>query len=100
MHDLLDVIGNPSALTLDDLIAGAMRHNMRAIEEELAERRNRRSIPHRMERVGYTPVRNPNADDGLFKVAGRRVVIYALRSLSLDDQLRAARQRVSAGSLP
>src|SRR5256885_5563179 len=42
----------------------------------LRERRNRRQIPHRLEAVGYVPVRNPDAKDGLWKVGGRRMVVY------------------------
>ncbi|KVH51194.1 hypothetical protein WJ39_08555 [Burkholderia diffusa] len=100
MHDLLDLLNNPPAVTLSDLVTGAMRHNMREIEEQLVNRRLRRSIPRRMEHVGYAPVRNPNAEDGLFKVGGKRVVIYALRSLNPADQLQAAQRRISAGTLP
>ncbi|WP_244829210.1 primase-helicase family protein [Caballeronia sp. TF1N1] len=100
MRDLVELLGSPPALTLDDLISGAMRHNMRSVEGELADRHNRRAIPHQMERTGYTPVRNPDADDGLFRVAGRRVVVYALRALTFAEQVRVARERMKAGSLP
>ena len=100
MRDLIERLGSPPALTIDDLITGAMRHNMRVIEAELSDRRARRTIPHWMERVGYTTVRNPDADDGLFKVAGRRVAIYAQHALTFADQQRAARERVKSGSLP
>lgn len=53
---------------------------------------DRRALPHKLERVGYVPVRNPDADDGLFKLRGKRQAIYALRSLTLADQVRAARR--------
>ncbi|SPB18545.1 hypothetical protein NOV72_05745 [Caballeronia novacaledonica] len=99
MRDLIELLGNPAALTLADLVSGAMRHNMRTVEQDLTDRRNQRAIPHWMERAGFTAVRNPNAEDGMFKVAGRRVVVYAQRSLTFADQLRAARER-SRASLP
>ena len=35
----------------------------------LTDRKNRRVIPHRLETAGYVPVRNPGADDGLWKIA-------------------------------
>jgi hypothetical protein len=56
----------------------------------LADRRNRRQIPHRFEQCGYSPVRNDGAKDGLWKVSGARQVIYALSSCSLHDRLAAA----------
>jgi hypothetical protein len=35
-------------------------------------------------------LRNPAAEDGLWKVVGRRQVIYAKSTMSLGDQVRAA----------
>jgi len=99
MRDLIDLLGNPPAITVNDIINGAMRHNMAALETELADRKNRRSIPHRMERAGYVIARNPNADDGLFKVAGRRVAIYAQRSMTIAEQIRAALKRAGTGDV-
>ena len=58
--------------------------------EWLLDRRIRRQIPHRLEAAGYTPVRNSNADDGLWKVAGRRQAIYAKSPLSVRERLSAA----------
>jgi hypothetical protein len=36
-------------------------------------------------------VRNDAADDGLFKVGGKRQVIYARSTLTLSERLKAAR---------
>jgi hypothetical protein len=58
----------------------------------LADRKNRRKIPHRFENCSYSPVRNDDAKDGLWKVGGARQVIYALVSLSLHQRLAAAQQ--------
>jgi hypothetical protein len=58
--------------------------------EWIKDRKNRRAIPHRMEKCGYVPARNPAAEDGLWKVAGRRQVIYAKSTMSLEEQVRAA----------
>jgi hypothetical protein len=56
----------------------------------LADRKNRRQIPHRFEQNGYTPVRNDAAKDGLWKVGGVRQVVYALFDLPQRDRLSAA----------
>jgi hypothetical protein len=45
-----------------------------------------------MEKCGYVPVRNDDADDGLWKIRGRRQVVYARTELSLRDRLAAARK--------
>lgn len=55
----------------------------------LADRKNRRLIPHRFEQCSYSPVRN-DTKDGLWKVNGARQVIYALANLSPRDRLAAA----------
>jgi hypothetical protein len=57
----------------------------------LADRKNRRAIPHKLERCGFTPVRNSGQTGGRWKIKGKNTVIYALKSLSYHDQLRAAR---------
>jgi hypothetical protein len=56
----------------------------------LRDRRNSRQIPYRLESVGYVAVRNPAARDGLWRVDGRRMVVYARQELSLRDRLKAA----------
>jgi hypothetical protein len=97
MRDLLELLGNPPAFTMTDIVTGATRHNLMDLERDLTDRKNRRSIPHQMERAGYVAVRNPNADDWHFKVTGKRCVIYAQSALTLADQLRAAQKRMTTG---
>jgi hypothetical protein len=55
-------------------------------------RKNRRAIPHRLERCGYISVRNPEAKDGFWKRQGVRQIIYAKTSLSLEERVTAARK--------
>jgi hypothetical protein len=43
--------------------------------EWLDDRRNRRAIPHRFEQCGYIPVRNDAADDGPWKISGKRQAV-------------------------
>jgi hypothetical protein len=47
-------------------------------------------MPYRFEQCGYVPVRNNAASDGLWKVLGKRQVVYAKANLSLRDRLAAA----------
>jgi hypothetical protein len=53
------------------------------------QRKNRRAIPHRLERCGYVAVKNPDAKDGLWKRNGERQVVYAKASLSPAEATRA-----------
>jgi hypothetical protein len=88
LADVLDRMGNPDATTMIRITAAAMGE----IETWLKDRKNRRQIPHRLEKCGYVPVRNDAAKDGLWKINGTRQVVYAQDALSTHDQLKAASQ--------
>jgi hypothetical protein len=77
LADVLDTLGNPEAVILQQLQAKAVGETA----EWLLDRRNRRSLPHRLERCGYVPARNPDAKDGLWKVQGARQVVYVKSGL-------------------
>jgi hypothetical protein len=89
LADVLDTMSNPDAVTLGQLIKQAVG---RDAADWLLDRKNRRAIPHRMERCGYAPVRNPDAGDGLWKVEGKRQTVYARATLTPRDQIAAARR--------
>ena len=86
LADILDKLSNPDATTLAILA----RHAPDGLKEWLTDRKNRRAIPHRLERCGYVPVRNDNATDGFWKIDGRRQAVYALQNLSISKRLAAA----------
>jgi hypothetical protein len=88
LADVLDELGNPAATTLAKIVAVANAE----LSLWLRDRKNRRVIPHRLERCGYIFVRNDAAKDGLWKLQGARQVIYARTDLSLRDRLIAAKQ--------
>jgi hypothetical protein len=87
LADLLERIGSPRAVPLSQIMEMAEG----SFGEWIRDRRNRRVIPHRLEECGYAPVRNPDASDGLWKIAGRRKAVYARAELDLRDQISAAR---------
>src|SRR5262249_44695305 len=88
LQDLLDEMGNPDVVTLAQLIA----HSTGETQAWLADRKIRRALPHRLDRVKYVPVRNPDVDGGLWKIKGKRQAIYGKASLSAADLIRAARK--------
>jgi hypothetical protein len=89
LADVLEALGNPDAVTLAELIAAGATSEA---ADWLLDRKNRRAIPHRMERCGYVPVRNPDAGDGLWKVEGKRQTVYAKAILAPREQMAAARR--------
>ena len=89
LSDAIEQLGYPDALTLVQL-QGATSGT--PLWEWLSDRKNRRTIPHRLEQCGYAPVRNQSANDGLWKISGKRQAIYAKSQLPLRAQLEAARR--------
>jgi hypothetical protein len=85
LADVLDRLGNPPATTILRIANEATDD----FQVWLRDRRNRRAIPHRLEACGYLAFRNPDADDGLWKIDNARQTIYAMSSLSVRDRLKA-----------
>ena len=56
------------------------------------DRKNRRTMPHRLERCGYVSVQNPDAKDGIWKSKGGRRIIYAKAGLTPQERVAAARK--------
>ena len=93
LADALDDLGNPPATTLAEIAGRAPAE----LATWLRENKNRRKIPHRLEEVGYVAVRNEGAEDGLWKIAGRRQTIYARREMSIRDRFNAADALMNRG---
>jgi hypothetical protein len=92
LADVLDRLANPDATTVDQLSAKATGD----FRMWITDRKNRRSIPHRLEKCGYIPVRNSGAQDGLWVINGSRQVVYARKDLPLSAQFNAAELLKSA----
>ena len=92
LADALDLLAGkdqpwPTVVTVARIVAATSQSDF---IDYLKDRRNSRKIPHRFEACGYTPVRNPDADDGLWAINGRRQVIYARSNLTIRDRIAAA----------
>ena len=94
LADALDLLGKPDAVTLLKVM-----NAVSAINGDFAvwlkDRKNRRVIPHRFEQCGYVPVRNPDADSGLWVISGVRQVIYAKAELSPRERIIAAQHKLA-----
>ena len=86
LADVIDALGNPDALTPKQLIAAASGE----AAEWLMDRKNRRALPHRLERCGYISVHNNMSKDGYWVIKGTRQPVYARRDLPTTDQWIAA----------
>ena len=93
LADAIDALGNPDVLTLKQLIAAAAGETA----EWLMERKNRRALPHRLERCGYVSVRNLDAKDGYWSMKGERQAVYAKASLSVAEARNAVCKEVAPG---
>jgi Bifunctional DNA primase/polymerase, N-terminal/Family of unknown function (DUF5906) len=89
--DVLDLIGNPPAITVERLIASAGSD----LSEFLRERKNRKAASHKITAAGYEQVRNPTAEDGLWRIDGARKTVYAQTALPVPDRFKAAQQVVA-----
>jgi len=86
LADALEALKTPAAVTVSKLAT----YSTESFRAWLIDRRNSRQIPHRMKSAGYTAAPNDGAKDGLWKVDGRRQVIYCRRELTIRDRLVAA----------
>jgi Family of unknown function (DUF5906) len=93
MADALDKLDNPPATTLAEIAKAAATTGF---EDWLTDRKNRRAIPHRLERCGYVAVGSATKDH-LWVVDNKRQVIYARADLALADQIKAAEALVRRG---
>lgn len=96
--DLLDVMGPdaswlgaqpPDALTIAQITSHPDCSS--GVSDFFSSPKNSRAWSHRLERAGYVSVDNPDAKDSLWRVAGRRQVIYAKREYARTDAITAAR---------
>ena len=99
LADALDRLEWPAAITLSEITRrGGGHHEAECgLDNLLTDRRSRRIVPYRMGSIGYVPVRNQNAKDGLWIIGGKRQSIYAKSELSHAEQTCAAKERQARG---
>jgi hypothetical protein len=87
LADAIDSIKERDAITITMIENYATDSDLK---DWIRDRKNRRAIPHRMGKCGYVPVRNDGPDDGLWKIAGARQVVYARAELTPRERYEAA----------
>ena len=104
LKDILDTLGaEEKALDADGKPCGPVVTTLAKVLgkaegdlfEWLNDRKNRRLIPHRLERCGYTPVRNDGAKDGLWVINRKRQTVYGRMDAPLSERVKAAQKLAS-----
>jgi hypothetical protein len=90
LADALDKLERPDAVTLDDVKRASGNPSFM---QWLEDRKNARRIPHRFEECGYVRVRNPDAEDGFWRIGGRRQAVYTKQELTPRERIVAARKK-------
>jgi hypothetical protein len=88
LADALERMGNPDAVT----IAGVLSRAEPSLSDYLGEKRNSRNVYKRFEECGYVAVDNPDAKDGLWRIGGKKQVVYANEAKSERDRVAAAKR--------
>ena len=91
LADILQQLKQPDVITIN-MLAERAKLDHPDFAEWLLDRKNRKHVAYRLEDAGYEPVRNTDANDGLWAVGRRRMVVYASRNLTLSDRLKAVRE--------
>lgn len=76
----------PEVITLERLSI----HCSAALAIWINDPKNRRPVPKLLEKVGYLRVAKPGADDGRWKINGKRQTVYGHKSLTPREQIAAA----------
>jgi hypothetical protein len=84
----------PKAVTLDMVWAKTSNADF---ANWLRDRKNSRRIPHQFEQCGYVAFRNEaNKRDGMWKIGGKRQVVYVQRELSNKEAHDAIQALIEA----
>jgi hypothetical protein len=97
LEDAIDALGErlglldptvirPKAITINMLVEKASV----SLADWLSDRKNSRVAAGRLLRAGYVAVRNPNNEQGLWTIGGRRQTVYVRSEMSLTEQVAAA----------
>jgi hypothetical protein len=91
LDDLLDMLGRPEAVTLEQVIDKAVvTPGFAASAAWFADRKNRRVMSIKFDESSYRPCKNPNSKQGLWVIKGRKQIVYVPNSLNDSQALKAS----------
>lgn len=91
LADALDLLTGQEAITIELLANTAYQAGLVEFSGWLKDRKNSRSVRHKLDEAGFVIVRNDGSADGLWRVNKRRCAVYARRELSTRDAIAAAK---------
>jgi hypothetical protein len=98
---LIGRLGNPDAITIDDLtLSDEVKNGFNDLLAWLTDRKHTRHIPDRLEKAGYARINNPNSKEGRWKVGDKQSNIYVKETFTVPERLKAAEARVAKGAAP
>lgn len=83
----LEKLGMPPAVTIDRI---KMVSDDSSLIDWINDRKNRKAIPRRLSDCGYASVTNPDNKQGLYRIGGKHVTVYARMELSLSARFAEA----------
>jgi hypothetical protein len=90
--DLLDLLGWPLAITVD-MLRRACPWDRSDLRDWLGDRKNLKTVPHRLADCGYVQVVNSTEKKGLWAINGRRAMVY------VRDVVQPSERAIVAGAL-
>jgi hypothetical protein len=72
----------PKVLTVKMLVAAATG----ALAEWLSQGKNYRALRHRLDRLGYVVMKNPDNEPGYWKIAGERARVYIRQDIAVPER--------------
>jgi hypothetical protein len=92
LADVLDWMKRPAAVTVEQILT---QPNLPAeLFDWLREPKNRRTMSKHLRGCGYHVTRNPDSEQGLWRINGKRQKIYVRKDLSAEDRIKAVRRLV------
>ncbi len=96
LDDVLDQLRYPAAVCLLQIVGRADNE----FAQRLKDRKYIGLIPSWFDKAGYERIKNPSSEQGLWRVGGKKQMIYAKKDLSYRDQISAAEELVKKETPP
>jgi hypothetical protein len=88
LADAIEKLHDPDVITIEQVKSRAEI----SLLDYFRDKKNSRNVSKRFEACGYVAVDNTDAKDRLWRIGGKRQVVYAKASLSEREQMIAARR--------
>jgi len=95
MGDVLEAMGWPAVVTAEAVRLKAMEMDIESVRSLLWDRKRVKGAAHAFEQSGYDRYVNEGSTDGRWRLAGRKVTLYARRDAPPRER-EACREEIRA----